>query len=58
MLRPCCFRLDRPAIRWVGQVDNFGRTLSGGATYPCALKFSRDTQAMIDRVFDVAVDIS
>lgn len=44
--------------QYILQVENFGRTAREGADYPCPLEFSRGTQAMIDRVFDVAVDIS
>lgn len=32
------------------QVEAFGRSIRGGAPYPCPLEFSRGTQAMIDRV--------
>ncbi|MCK8463829.1 Gfo/Idh/MocA family oxidoreductase [Aliiroseovarius sp. S1339] len=46
------------ANQYILQVENFGRTVRDGADYPCPLEFSRGTQAMIDRVFDVAVDIS
>jgi len=48
------------AERWPGvnqyvlQVENFGRTLRGLAPYPCPLEFSRGTQAMMDRVLEVA----
>jgi predicted dehydrogenase len=44
--------------RWPGvnqyvlQVENFGRTVRDGASYPCPLEFSRGTQAMIDRVYE------
>ncbi|MEM6667428.1 MAG: Gfo/Idh/MocA family oxidoreductase [Pseudomonadota bacterium] len=43
--------------RWPGvnqyvlQVENFGRTIREGATYPCPLEFSRGTQEMIDMVW-------
>lgn len=43
--------------RWPGvnqyilQVENFGQTLRSAAPYPCALEFSRGTQAMMDMVF-------
>ena len=33
------------------QVENFGKTLREGATYPCPLEFSRGTQAMMDMVW-------
>lgn len=46
------------ANHYVLQIENFGRTVRDGMDYPCPLEFSRGTQAMIDRVFDVAVDIS
>lgn len=39
------------------QVEAFSRTVRTGAAYPCPLEFVRGTQAMIDRVFDVAVDL-
>jgi predicted dehydrogenase len=39
------------------QVEAFGRTVREGAPYPCPLEFVRGTQAMMDRVYDVAVEI-
>jgi predicted dehydrogenase len=39
------------------QVEAFGRTVRTGATYPCPLEFVRGTQAMMDRVYEVAVEI-
>jgi predicted dehydrogenase len=39
------------------QVEAFGRTVRDGVAYPCPLEFVRGTQAMMDRVYDVAVDI-
>ncbi|MFN6924935.1 MAG: Gfo/Idh/MocA family protein [Tabrizicola sp.] len=39
------------------QVEAFCRTVREGAAYPCPLEFVRGTQAMMDRVYDVAVDI-
>ena len=39
------------------QVEAFNRTIRDGVAYPCPLEFVRGTQAMIDRVYDVAVDI-
>jgi predicted dehydrogenase len=39
------------------QVEAFGRTLREGVAYPCPLEFVRGTQAMMDRVYEVAVDI-
>jgi predicted dehydrogenase len=35
------------------QVEAFGRTVREGVPYPCPLEFTRGTQAMIDRVFEV-----
>lgn len=39
------------------QVEAFGRSIREGTAYPCPLEFSRGTQAMIDRVFAVAVPV-
>ena len=39
------------------QVEAFGRTVREGAPWPCPLEFVRGTQAMMDRVFEVAVAI-
>lgn len=39
------------------QVEAFGRSVRTGAAYPCPLEFVRGTQAMMDRVFEVAVEI-
>lgn len=39
---------------YVLQVEAFGRSVRDGAEYPCPLEFSKGTQLMIDRVFDVA----
>lgn len=39
---------------YVLQVEAFGRSLRDGVAYPCPLEFSRGTQAMMDRVFEVA----
>jgi predicted dehydrogenase len=39
------------------QVETFNRSVRTGVAYPCPLEFVRGTQAMIDRVYDVAVDI-
>jgi predicted dehydrogenase len=39
------------------QVENFGRTVREGMSYPCPLEFSRGTQAMMDRVFAVATPV-
>lgn len=43
---------------YVLQVEAFGRTIREGAPYACPLEFSRGTQAMIDRVFDLAEEVS
>lgn len=46
--------------RWPGvnhyvlQVEAFGRSVRDGAEYPATLEFAKGTQAMIDRVFEVA----
>jgi predicted dehydrogenase len=39
------------------QVEAFGRTVRTGAPYPCPLEFVRGTQGMMDRVYEVAVEI-
>jgi len=39
------------------QVEAFCRSVREGVAYPCPLEFVRGTQAMMDRVYDVAVDI-
>ncbi|MFN3282028.1 MAG: Gfo/Idh/MocA family protein [Tabrizicola sp.] len=39
------------------QVEAFGRSVRTGAAYPCPLEFVRGTQAMMDRTYDVAVEI-
>lgn len=39
------------------QVEAFGRTVREGAPYPCPLEFVRGTQAMMDRVYEVGVEI-
>lgn len=38
------------------QVEAFGRSVREGVPYACPLEFSRGTQAMMDRVFAVAMD--
>jgi predicted dehydrogenase len=38
------------------QVEAFGRSVREGVAYPCPLEFSKGTQVMIDRVFEVARD--
>ena len=40
------------------QVEAFGRSIREGVPYPCPLEFVRGTQAMMDTVYQVAVDIS
>ncbi len=39
------------------QVEAFNRTVREGVPYPCPLEFVRGTQAMMDRVYEVAVAI-
>lgn len=39
------------------QVEAFCRSVRTGAAYPCPLEFVRGTQAMMDRVYEVAVEI-
>jgi predicted dehydrogenase len=39
------------------QVEAFSRSVRTGAPYACPLEFVRGTQAMMDRVYEVAVDI-
>ncbi|QYZ71554.1 Gfo/Idh/MocA family protein [Neotabrizicola shimadae] len=39
------------------QVEAFCRSVREGAPWPCPLEFVRGTQAMMDRVYDVAVEI-
>jgi predicted dehydrogenase len=39
------------------QVEAFGRSVREGAVYPCPLEFVRGTQSMMDRVYEVGVDI-
>jgi len=46
------------ANHYVLQVEAFGRSIRDGVAYPCPLEFVRGTQAMIDRVFAVGVEIS
>ncbi len=43
--------------QYVLQVEAFNRSVSKGVPYPCPLEFVRGTQAMMDRVYEVAVDI-
>jgi predicted dehydrogenase len=46
------------ANHYVLQVEAFGRSIRDGVAYPCPLEFVKGTQAMMDRVYDVAVEIS
>lgn len=46
------------ANQYVLQVEAFNHSVQTGAPYPCPLEFVRGTQAMIDRVFNVGVEIS
>lgn len=39
------------------QVEAFAQSVRTGAAYPCPLEFVRGTQSMMDRVYDVAVEI-
>ena len=39
------------------QVEAFGRSIREGAAWPCPLEFVRGTQAMMDRVYEAAVEI-
>ena len=39
------------------QVEAFSRSVRTGAAYPCPLEFVRGTQAMMDRVYAVAVEV-
>jgi predicted dehydrogenase len=39
------------------QVEAFSLSVRTGAPYPCPLEFVRGTQAMMDRVYEVAVEI-
>jgi hypothetical protein len=39
------------------QVEAFGRAVRGDGDYPVPLEFSRGTQAMIDKVFEVASEV-
>ena len=44
------------ANHYVLQVENFVRSATTGAAYPCPLAFSRGTQVMMDMVFDAGGD--
>ncbi|MFC3179706.1 Gfo/Idh/MocA family protein [Cypionkella sinensis] len=43
---------------YVLQVEAFGRSIREGAAYPCPLEFVKGTQAMMDTVYRVGVEIS
>ena len=45
------------ANHYVLQVEAFCRSVTTGVQYACTLEFARGTQAMIDRVFAVAVPV-
>ena len=44
--------------QYVLQVEAFSRSVRDGVPYPCPLEFVRGTQAMIDRVFGIASEIT
>jgi len=46
------------ANHYVLQVEAFGRSIRDGAAYPCPLEFVRGTQAMMDKVYQVGVEIT
>jgi predicted dehydrogenase len=46
------------ANQYVLQVEAFNRSVRDGEAYGCPLEFVRGTQAMIDRVFNVGIEIS
>ena len=52
--------IDRfPGVnQYVLQVEAFNRSVRDGTPYACPLEFVRGTQAMIDRVFNVAQEIT
>jgi len=39
---------------YVHQVENFARSVRGGASYPCPLEFSQGTQAVLDMIYAAA----
>ncbi|PIE08133.1 MAG: oxidoreductase [Rhodobacterales bacterium] len=45
------------ANHYVNQVENFAHSVRTGADYPCPLEFSRGTQEMIDRIFEIATEM-
>ena len=46
------------ADQYLLQVEAFNASVRDGVPYPCPLEFVRGTQAMIDRVFNVGIEIS
>lgn len=46
------------ANHYVLQVEAFGRSIRDGVAYPCPLEFVRGTQAMMDTVYKVGVEIT
>jgi predicted dehydrogenase len=46
------------ANQYVLQVEAFGRSLRDGVPYPCPLEFVKGTQAMMDRAYGVASEVS
>ena len=46
------------ANHYVLQVEAFGRSLRDGVPYACPLEFVKGTQAMMDTVYRVGVDIA
>jgi predicted dehydrogenase len=46
------------ANQYVLQVEAFGRSLRDGVPYACPLEFVKGTQAMMDTVYRVGVDIA
>lgn len=46
------------ANHYVLQVEAFGRSVRDGVAYPCPLEFVRGTQAMMDTVYKVGVEIT
>lgn len=43
--------------QYVLQVEAFARSVRRGAPYPCSLEFAKGTQAMMDRAYEVAIEI-
>jgi predicted dehydrogenase len=46
------------ANQYVLQVEAFGRSIRDGVAYPCSLEFVKGTQAMMDTVYRVGVEIT